>query len=386
MTRRWGFRTRLTVLIATVLVAGGAGLLGVQYLLLRGAFTDALAASATESCVDLDGTSTCASSTTAVEGGLAGWGSALSQDVLSRMLVWSAVTLLAFTAVAVVSARWLAGRSLGRIAEITATARAIGQDDLGRRLDLPGPDDEIRDLGRTIDAMLDRLQDAFTAQDRFITNASHELRTPLTTTRVALEIPLAQGAVPADLRPAVDRALRATGRSEELVAALLALARAGRRTEDGPRPLDLAAAVRDALADRADDPARVVVTTGTGAGAGPVVAASAHPVALRLAVANLLGNALVHGDPGLPVTVELTRDGGTAGLDVTNAGPVLTDDQVARLREPFQRGDRTRLDGEGLGLGLSLVDAVARAHGGRLDLAPRRGGGLHARLRLPAVG
>lgn len=380
MRRPRGFRTRLTVLIATVLVAGGAGLLGVQYLLLRGAFAGALAGTSTELCVDRGDASTCESSTTAVEGGIDGWGAALSQDVLSRMLLWSAVTLLGFTAVAVVSARWLSGRSLGRIAEISATARTIGQGDLGRRLDLPGPDDEIRDLGRTIDAMLDRLQDAFTAQDRFVTNASHELRTPLTTTRVALEIPLAQGVVPDDLRPVFDRALRATGRSEELITALLDLARSGLPGTGEPRPCDLAAAVRDAL----DDTAAAGPAVTVGGDDGPVLAASTNPVALRLAVANLVENALAHGDA--PVDVTLHRDEATVAVAVSNAGPVLTAEQVARLREPFARGDRTRLDGAGLGLGLSLVDAVARAHGGALDLRPQPGGGLHAGLRLPRSG
>jgi signal transduction histidine kinase len=372
------------VLIATVLVAGGAGLLGVQYLLLRGTFTDALAETGTEVCVDQDvsGASSCETSAMAVEGDLSAWGSTLSQDVLSRMLVWSAVTLLGFTAVAVVSARWLAGRSLGRISEITAAARDIGQDDLGRRLDLPGPDDEIRDLGTTFDAMLDRLQEAFTAQDRFITNASHELRTPLTTTRAALEIPIAQGVVPDDLRPALDRALRATGRSEELISALLTLARSGRPTAGAPGPLDLSAAVRDALGDRGDDRLAVAVD----APPGPVLAASTNPVALRLAVANLITNALTHGDPAGPVSVTLSRGDATVGVEVANAGPVLPDADVARLTEPFYRGDRTRLEGDGLGLGLSLVDSVARAHGGTLDLRPRAGGGLRARLELPRGG
>lgn len=379
------FRTRLTVLIATVLVAGGAGLLGVQYLLLRGTFTDALAGTGTEVCVDQDGSgaSSCETSTMAVEGDLSAWGSTLSQDVLSRMLVWSAVTLLGFTAVAVVSARWLAGRSLGRISEITAAARDIGQGDLGRRLDLPGPDDEIRDLGTTFDAMLDRLQDAFTAQDRFITNASHELRTPLTTTRAALEIPIAQGVVPDDLRPALDRALRATGRSEELISALLTLARSGRPTAGTPGPLDLSAAVRDALADR-DDAGRPAVAVE--APPGPVLAASANPVALRLAVANLVTNALAHGDPAGPVSITLSRGEAMVGVEVANAGPALAETDVARLAEPFYRGDRTRLEGDGLGLGLSLVDSVARAHGGTLDLRPRAGGGLRARLELPRSG
>ena len=104
-------------------------------------------------------------------------------------------------------------------------AQEVSTTDLHRRLDLPGPRDEIKELADTIDAMLDRLESAFAAQDRFVANASHELRTPLTTSRTALEIPLAQGRVPVDLQPAVRTALRAGEHSDRLIASLLTLSR-----------------------------------------------------------------------------------------------------------------------------------------------------------------
>src|SRR5699024_6346004 len=119
----------------------------------------------------------------------------LSQEVLSGLLLWSVVILLAFTAVAVVLAVWLSRRSFVRIGQITATTQRITRDDLHQRLALSGPADEIKELADTIDTMLDRLEASFIQQERFITNASHELRTPLTTTRTALEIPLTQGQV-----------------------------------------------------------------------------------------------------------------------------------------------------------------------------------------------
>ena len=136
-----------------------------------------------------------------------------SDEVVGGLLLWS-----------IVRARRLPRRGGDRVLARPALARPhrrgdepprdISERDLGRRLDLPGPDDEIKELGDTIDGMLDRLQLAFAAQDRFVANASHELRTPLTTTRTALEIPLEQGDVPSDLKPhpagaASDRAERA---------------------------------------------------------------------------------------------------------------------------------------------------------------------------------
>ena len=121
--------------------------------------------------------------------------------VSSGLLFWSVIVLLVFTGAAAALAYWLAKRSLGRIAEVTSAAQNISEHALDRRLGLPGPDDEIKELGDTFDGMLDRLQLAFAAQDRFVANASHELRTPLTVMRTALEIPLEQGDVPKRLEP-----------------------------------------------------------------------------------------------------------------------------------------------------------------------------------------
>ena len=282
--RRMSFRTRLVIIIAGVFIAAGAALLTVQYLVVQQLFSSAI--NMTEaSCIPTgvagltDGTDfaetvnpselydfseSSALTDTATITGCAYYVDAtlsvqstpfltttvpaatvgtavlqqstfLADEVGSGLLLWSVVVLIGFTGVAAAIAFWLARRSLDRIGEVTAAARDISERDLGRRLDLPGPDDEIKELGDTIDGMLDRLQSAFTAQDRFVANASHELRTPLTTTRTALEIPLEQGAVPANLQANMQRALRATEQSERLITALLALARAraGNRSATG---------------------------------------------------------------------------------------------------------------------------------------------------------
>lgn len=404
--RRWGFRARLTALIAGVFILGGIVLLTVQYVLVQQLLDSGLA-TITSGCVsgteawievgaepDEEGSFECGEGGgplggNAVEGGMGvvevsiQQSVALSEDVLSGLLVWSVVVLGAFAVFAVLAARWLSRRSLGRIAQITTTTREITRDDLHRRLDLAGPDDEVKELGDTIDGMLDRLDDAFTRQDRFIAGASHELRTPLTTTRALLEIPLVQGRVPAELEPAVRGALAANERSERLIAALLALART--RHDDGTAPAaqeaDLSAIAAAAIAEHdgriATHALRLTVR------AMAPVSAAADPELVRIAVGNLVDNAVRHNREGGELTVRTGIDEHTAWIEVANDGGDLTGSDLRALTEPFHRGADTRLAGDGLGLGLALVETIAASQGGSLSLAARSHGGLRVRLSLP---
>jgi signal transduction histidine kinase len=304
--------------------------------------------------------------------------------VSSGLLFWSVVVLLVFGAAAAALAYWLAKRSLGRIAEVTTAARNISEHALDRRLALPGPDDEIKELGDTFDGMLDRLQLAFAAQDRFVANASHELRTPLTVTRTALEIPLEQGDVPKRLEPALRRALRATGQSERLISALLVLARS--RTElTGSDRIDLEAVVDDQLKELADAAALRGLTVTRELADAAVVG---EPALVERAVRNLLDNAIRHNVEDGDLSVTLRVDDGLAVLEVANSGASLTRAGAAMLAEPFHRGDHSRLGGDrdGVGLGLAIVTSIAGAHGGGLDLEPREGGGLVATFALPLAG
>ncbi|MFT4220887.1 MAG: ATP-binding protein [Microbacterium sp.] len=404
---RWGFRARLAALIAGVFILGGAVLLGVQYLLVRGLFEhgidtlmtgcvtelpDGAAVSVTgeSSAAEID--ELCAQHAVTVGGTgdvtsiVLGQTMSLSQEVLSGLLVGSAIVLLVFAAVAVLAAWWLSKRTLGRIARITETSREISRDDLHTRLSLPGPDDEVKELGDTIDAMLDRLEDAFTRQERFIAGASHELRTPLATTRTLLEIPLEQGRIPAELEPDVRRALAANERSEQLIAALLTLARS--RTAHEPRaadPADLTAVARDVLGEHEPLVGGLAVTP---PGSGPVLAV-ADPGLLRIAVANLIENAIRHNHDDGMVAVRTGGDDSESWIEVENSGRDLAGQDLRALAEPFHRGEHTRLaadaaSGQGLGLGLALVESVARSQDGTLALSARDGGGLVVRLTLPA--
>ncbi|MCK8475951.1 sensor histidine kinase [Microbacterium aurugineum] len=422
------FRTRLVIIIAGVFIAAGAALLTVQYLVVQSLFASAIdttaatcvpslsvtqlsqGTSATEG-IDISGvpplsdrsslayeaTSTgCAyfaetaetadfqlatpiqtMTIDAVEGAVLQQSTFLADEVGGGLLLWSIVVLVAFTGVAAAIAFWLARRSLDRIGEVTAATRDISERDLGRRLDLPGPDDEIKELGDTIDGMLDRLQSAFTAQDRFVANASHELRTPLTTTRTALEIPLEQGVVPAELHANMQRALRATEQSERLITALLALARS-RTGLDEVEPVELSELIEDQVEEL--DAQGIVVHTNLRA-----LTVEGDPMLLARAVRNLLENGIRHNVHGGELWVRCRRERGRAVIDVENTGAPIASATLALLTEPFYRGDasRTSTGPDGTGLGLAIVQSIAKTHSGDVRLRARKGGGLIASIVLP---
>lgn len=413
--RRWGFRTRLTALIAAVFITGGTALLLVQYFLVQQLFTSAIGTIGT-GCFGEDGSEAFGgpaeepsdivvdcdtvteipgtigvSTVTADSDGYSVFvqqSALLSEEVLSGLLLWSVVILVVFTAVAVLTATWLSRRSFNRIAQITETTKTITRSDLHQRLELPGPEDEIKELGDTIDTMLDRLQDSFTRQERFIANASHELRTPLTTNRTALEIPLQRGLVPEELKPSIGKALAANERSEALISALLILARstsASHAEVAASHARDLSEILTDGLAAYAEAASTRSITIEK-ALSGPLPV-NAGDVLLDLAVANLLDNAIRHNTDGGRIWVRTRKALGTVHLEVSNTGTTLTDEDAALLAEPFNRGTQTRLtsDSHSIGLGLTLVETIVEAHGGALTVSARTGGGLTCRVELPLV-
>ncbi|MFE2322994.1 sensor histidine kinase [Streptomyces sp. NPDC059385] len=305
--------------------------------------------------------------------------------VLSELLLRSSLLLAALTALAALLAWWAARRSLHRLSQVTAAARRIGTGStLEERLALSGPHDEVRELGDTFDAMLDRLDRSFTAQRHFTAHASHELRTPLTVQRTALEIPLAQGRVPAELEPALHRALEANARTEQLIGALLTLARA-EGEELVAQPFDLADAAVGAGDDLAEEARTAGVRITVRAGSAPV---AGDPALLRQTALNLLANAVRHNHRGGTATITTgTITTGTARavafVEVVNTGPVVEPAEVPALFEPFRRGARRR--GKGSGLGLAVVRAITVQHHGEVTATPRTGGGLTVRVELPAA-
>lgn len=281
---------------------------------------------------------------------------------------------------------WLmAGRVLRPLRTITTTAQGISDRNLDQRLALDGPDDELKELGDTFDGLLGRLQRSFEAQRRFIADVSHELRTPLARQRVLGQVALADpGATVGSLRTAHERVLASGAQQERLIEALLTLALSQRGFERW-EPFDLAAVTGEMLLARqpeAENQGLEVDAT-----LNPVLALGSASLTERL-VANLIDNAILHNVPGGRITVTTHAAEGSAILTVANSGRQVPPDQVSRLFQPFQRLEPGR-DGHGrdngLGLGLSIVEAIAAAHNAVLTAKPRPGGGLVVRVRFPAA-
>lgn len=308
----------------------------------------------------------------------------VAHDLANTVMLVSTITAFVMVALAGLAVWLVARRSLGRVAELTQLTQRITGENLDERLTLTGPRDEIRDLGDTIDDMLQRLHAAFEQQDRFVANASHELRTPLAGIRAALETSLLHDVVPERPEIAMHRALAATTRSEELLAALLQLARSRRLDDDDLQNVDLAETTAATI--------ELVQPEATAAGHRIDVDLEdaeiwGDNVLVMQAVHNLVVNAVRHGATSSPIAVRVTADDANAVLTVSNDGDVLDAVTVSKLMEPFNRGTKTRqADGRqtlGTGLGLSIVQSIAVQHKGALEVGPRPGGGLLVQLRLP---
>ena len=305
-------------------------------------------------------------------GGLAG--EALGDVALQYGLAFIGVLLLA----AVIG--WaVAGRVLAPLKRITGTARRVSDESLAERIPLSGADDELRELAETLNSMLDRLEGAFQSQQRFVANASHELRSPLTVIRAEAEVALANPEPDLEeLRGMAEAVVEASRRTEALLAGLLILARS---QPDLLRsgPVALEAAVQSALADAEEAAAREGVRLD--ARLEPAEA-EGDPALLERVAANLVENGIRYNRPGGFVEVRTRPGVATVELRVENSGPPVDAAAAARLTEPFERLGR-EADGGGAGLGLSIVHAVSRAHGGSLSIEPRAGGGLAVSVRLP---
>jgi signal transduction histidine kinase len=277
---------------------------------------------------------------------------------------------------------WLvAGRVLRPLRTITATAQGISEANLHRRLELSGPRDELRQLADTIDGLLGRLEGAFDAQRRFVSNASHELRTPLTATRALVEMVLSDPhATLATFRETCHHVLAENEHQEQLIDALLTLAQGQRGVER--RELvdlgeivqrvvgghDLEAAAHGVRLDQSLRPAFI----------------SADPRLIERLASNLVENAIRHNAPDGQAEVVVEARDEMAILRVTNTGPVIPAGEVDRLLQPFQRLSRERVGhGNGLGLGLSIVAAIATSHEAGLEVSPRPEGGLTVEVRFP---
>ncbi|MER6946266.1 HAMP domain-containing sensor histidine kinase [Nonomuraea sp. NPDC000554] len=303
-------------------------------------------------------------------------------QVLDTLIRQSVLALLGMGIFALVLGYFVADRALRPISQMTATARKLSESTLAhQRIDLKGPEDELKELADTFDAMLTRLNVAFDTQRRFVANASHELRTPLTINRTVLEIALSDPEVSEDLKTLGRTLLEVNARNEKLIEGLLLLARSERELAVR-KPLDVEEVARTAVEQVAPFAEEHGVAVSTELASAPTVG---DPVLLERSVSNLLENAVKYNIPeNGKVWIRTGMVDGGLVVQVANTGQHVPAYEVNSLFEPFRRLHADRVESaKGSGLGLSIVRAVVQAHGGNVTAVPRDGGGLVVTIRLP---
>lgn len=378
-------RLRLTLLYSLLFLAAGAGLLSVTDVLVHSA-TGSVANSLipTKSLPGSPGSKS-PGTPTASE-------SALTRQVraqalathaidMHQLLIWSGVALAIMGVLAVALGWVVAGRMLRPLRVMARTTQQITEHNLHERLDLPGPSDEIKALADTIDKLLHRLETAFDAQRHFVANASHELRTPLTLNRALLEFTLRDPDTTVDDLRAMGQELLASGQQQEhLIDALLTLATCGRGLERH-EPFDLADVTLSVLTGPHPEIDQLGLNVQTAITSAP---ATGDPRLAERLVANLTHNALRHNVPGGHVNISTRTQSAQAVLVIANSGPVICQDDIDPLFQPFQRLASNRAHHpDRHGLGLSIVQSIAAAHGATLSARPCPEGGLRIEVRFP---
>ncbi|WP_431902910.1 sensor histidine kinase [Nonomuraea sp. bgisy101] len=369
---RLGLRARLTVPYGVLFFVAGTALLWLTYLLTANAlskqFVLAFAKIGPEAALP-----TREQMQTALKSDV----QARANEVLAEMLRSSLMVMILIGIIAVGLAYLIADRALRPIDRVTETAQRLSESTLHERIGLNGPDDEVKRLADTFDAMLDRLHKVFDAQRRFIANASHELRTPLAINRTVLEVSLEEPEASPDLKALARALLGTNARYERLIEGLLLLAQSEQELT-ARRPVELRHIVRTVLEQLELQPRRRRVTIHQDLSDAEV---EGDPLFLERAVFNLVENAIKYNVRDGQVWIRVSADG---LITVENTGPVVPPYDVDDLFEPFRRlsGERVRSD-RGAGLGLSIVRAIVEAHGGTVTALPRPEGGLGVTVSLP---
>jgi len=311
---------------------------------------------------------------------------------LSELLTQAGIALAVVAVLAAVLGWVVAGRVLRPIRAISATARRLSAENLSARMPVTTPADELADLAATINGMLDRIETGIAERDRvlagqrmFTANAAHELRTPLTTMRTAIDVTLDGEPGTAELVAMAEDVRTAAEHCGRTLDGLLALAhgqsRPGTREHRRVDLADVATALLDAAAD--------TIAAGGLVSSGDLRTAplDGDPILIERMVGNLLSNAVRYNRPGGRLDVVTGAAAGRVFVRVANSGVRVAPEEAERLPEPFVRGEgmRTTHAGAGAGLGLSIVRAVATAHGGEVRLRARSEGGLEVTVHLPGV-
>ncbi|MGI5212230.1 HAMP domain-containing sensor histidine kinase [Plantactinospora sp. CA-290183] len=306
---------------------------------------------------------------------LPGVGAACDQLNAASALL-PAAALLVVVLVSLAALRWAAIWCLRPVRQLARPVSHVGPQNLGYRIRADGTD-ELAELSRALDEMMDRIAAGYEGQRRFAANASHELRTPLAVQRTLIEVGMAQPLTNEQVELLTAQLLQTNERNERLIEGLLALSESdqGLRSRTPQRLDEIAAAVVAGYADRARD-ADVSISTRLRPRVVP-----GERVLLERLVTNLVENAIKYNRPG--GTIEVTV-GGAPALTVVNTGPAVPAEAVAGLFEPFRRlsADRTA-HGGGAGLGLTIARSIAQAHDGVISAEPAGPGGLRVDVRLP---
>jgi signal transduction histidine kinase len=369
-------RLRLTVLNGILLVAAGAVLVLLAWVLVGDALHPADELRRGTQVVLSDGRTLDA----------AAWQADVVARASREFLVKGLIALVVIGVIGIAGAYAVAGRALRPLHSVTATAQRLGEETLDQRIRYSGADDEVAELARTFDAMLDRLAGAFESQKRFVANASHELRTPLAVMRTEIDVTLSDpDADVAEYRRMAQVVRNASERANGLVDALLVLARS--EAQSGRRlvrkvPADLATSVYTALSAVRAEAERMKLDITTDLRPAPVVG---DPSLLDRLAGNLIENAIRYNHLLGRLWVRTETAGGQARLVVGNTGYEVDPADVPGLFEPFRRGGWERTGSRGSGLGLSIVRAVCDAHGGTVSAVAQDGGGLEVTVSLPAA-
>lgn len=369
-------RLRLTLLNGILLVGAGAILVVLAWLLVGDALhpSDEL----------VPGTQVVLSTGEQIDA--RDWQEQLVASASHELLLKGLVALAAIGIIGTAGAYAVAGRALRPLHNVTATARRLGEETLDERIRYTGADDEVAELARTFDAMLDRLAGAFESQKRFVANASHELRTPLAVMRTEIDVTLSDDEADlAEYRRMAKVVRNASERANGLVDALLVLARS--EAQSGRRlarkvPADLATSVINALSAVKPEAERLKLDVTTDLQSAGVVG---DPSLLDRLAGNLIENAIRYNHLMGRLWVRTETSKGQARLVVGNTGFEVDQSDVPGLFEPFRRGGWERTGSRGSGLGLSIVRAVCDAHGGTVSAIAQEGGGLEVTISLPGA-
>jgi signal transduction histidine kinase len=376
MQLRPTLRLRLTLLNGILLVGAGAVLVLLAWLLVGDALHPAAELKPGSVVTLADG-----STRSATE-----WQTQLVARASQELLVKGLVALFAIGIIGIAGAYAVAGRALKPLHRVTATAQRLGEETLDQRIRYSGADDEVAELARTFDAMLDRLAGAFESQKRFVANASHELRTPLAVMRTEIDVTLSDDEADVDEYRRMAKVVRnASERANGLVDALLVLARS--EAQSGRRlvrkvPADLAMSVHNALSAVRAEAERLKLDVSTDLKPAPVVG---DPSLLDRLAGNLIENAIRYNHLLGKLWLRTDSFDGQARLIVGNTGYEVEPIDVPGLFEPFRRGGWERTGSRGSGLGLSIVRAVCDAHGGTVSAVAQPGGGLEVTVSLPGA-